>query len=117
MPDQCRGAWRLSRADALGPHLADLLGLLGTYLARSSLAGIYALCLGLGDSLKLTFATDVGFKLGKDAKQVEEHSTVRRCRADRLFGCLQSGALVSERMDDLLQIADIARQRVNPGDD
>jgi hypothetical protein len=37
-----------------------------------------------------------------------------RRRVDRLLGCLQSGAFVSQHPDDFLQIADIACQPVDP---
>ena len=91
---------------ALRLHLAYL-----RHVYRSGPAFVHALRLGLRDTFKLGLAPQVGFKLGKHAKHVEEALARRGTRVDRLFGRFERGALDPDCSYDVLQVADRAGGR------
>jgi hypothetical protein len=71
---------------------------------------------GLGDTLSLALATQVRFELREHPEHVEEALAGRGRSVDRLLRGSQRGGLALERAHDVLEIADRARQAVNPGD-
>jgi hypothetical protein len=74
---------------------------------------IHARRLGLRDPLKLPLAPQVGFELGEYAEHVEEALAGGRAGVDWLFRRRAAGAY---RANDILQVADAARQPVDARD-
>src|SRR5262249_18409545 len=94
---------------------AQPLGLELLYLCqinRRLAAPVDARCLRFGDALELTFTTQVGLELGEDAQHVEEALACGGTCVDRLFHRLEDRALRFERPDNILQIANRARQAI-----
>src|SRR5262249_6070771 len=101
----------LSGPHALRPHYAHL-----RYVNRGRPALVDAFRLGLGDTLKLTFATEVRLELGEHAEHVEEAFTGRGACIDRLFSCLERCATRLHRAHDVLQVADATSKAIDAGD-
>ena len=78
---RCSAASRSRWRRALGLELLDL-GLINRRLP----APVHARRLGLGDTLKLALAPQVGLELGEDAQHVEEALAGGRAGVDRLLG-------------------------------
>jgi hypothetical protein len=72
--------------------------------------------LGLGDPLELALTTQVGLELCEHTEHVEEALAGGSAGVDRLFGGFQARAFCFERADDVLQIADRAREAMNASD-
>jgi hypothetical protein len=58
----------------------------------------------------------VGLELGEHAEHVEEALAGGGAGVDRLLARLQGGALGLQGADDILEVADAARQAIDPGD-
>jgi hypothetical protein len=70
----------------------------------------------LANSLELTFAPQVGFELGEDTEHIEEALAGGCAGIDRLLSGLQDRALRFEGADNILQVADRARQAIDTRD-
>ena len=73
--------------------------------------------LGGGDALKLALAPEVGFKFSEHPQHVQERLAIGAARVDGLLGGLDGDAALLQRVPDVLQILDAARQAADPRDD
>jgi len=102
----------LGRAQALSLERSDLGGVDGRRAALVDAPELRG-----ANSLHLTLAAQVRLELRKDAEHVEEGLPGGARRVDGLLGRLERRALASKLAHDVLQVADRARQPINPGDD
>lgn len=67
--------------------------------------------------LKLALTPEVGFEFSEHAQHIQESLARRTSGVDGLLGRLEGDATLLQRIHDVLQILDAAREAIDPGHD